>query len=91
MDDAKREHIRRVRQEAGRRGGIAVLQKYGSEHFRALQARSWAKQVEKDSRAPFRLGYAGLRSMDPAGYNAAWQNVDGSAKYAQHVEQEGKE
>lgn len=74
MDTERRAHIRMVRQEAGRKGGRATLERYGTEHYRKLQQRSWQTQVQRDPNAGFRLGHAGLRSMDPVPQNRAWTN-----------------
>jgi hypothetical protein len=62
--------------ERARLGGLAVKARYGSDHFRELQRRSWAKQVEKNPLASFRLSRAWLRSMDVAPENGAWQRRD---------------
>lgn len=59
-------------QEWGRKGGIATLARHGVDHFRRIQALSWQKQIAADPRANFRLGYAGLRSMDTDPQNGAW-------------------
>jgi hypothetical protein len=58
--------------EIARKGGQAVLAKYGTEHFRRLQALSWAKQCAADPRAAFRLSRAGLKAIDPFPANGAW-------------------
>jgi general stress protein YciG len=78
-DTERRERWR----EAGRKGGQVTLARHGVEHFRRIQALSWQAQVERDPNAHMRLGYAGLRSMDPVPANRIWTEADGSAKYQQ--------
>ena len=65
----RHEHLRAI----ASKGGRATFERYGSDYMRELQRRSWAKQLERNPHANMRLGYAGLRSMDPAAYNGAWQ------------------
>jgi general stress protein YciG len=45
--------------EAGRRGGKATAEKFGPEHFRALQARSAAKVAATDPGLYARIGAKG--------------------------------
>lgn len=60
----------------GRLGGKKVLEKYGTDHFRALQRLSWARQIERDPKAGDRLYRAGLRAIDPVPENQAWTRDD---------------